>query len=317
MISLVSYRAVFFTSAGKDSSNKKELERGKSNLFYLSLYHYNWKLYQMSNSKSGVRHRKNPLLNDKDQTYVALYRVSTNSVKQALSFPYQKESIERFIQAYGGEVIQEFHEEVSGTSIDRELLEQAVDMCLGTDSILLVHKLSRLSRNGLQAVAYLEEKGVDYIEASSPHDSQFVKGIKLLQAKDENDTRKGHIKSALDQIKRNIARDGYHISKSGRKITTLGTKDNLTPDARKKGDAAKTKKARNNPNNLRALTVVDLMFSMDKSYSEMARHLNDNGFRSSRGAEWDATKVKNLLRLYNKELYPSHKHTKKHQFKKK
>ena len=57
------------------------------------------------------------------QTYVAYYRVSTSSERQSLSFGFQQTSVEKFLEIYGGEVIAEFKEEISGTSKTRELFQ--------------------------------------------------------------------------------------------------------------------------------------------------------------------------------------------------
>ena len=235
-----------------------------------------------------------------DQTYIALYRVSTNSERQALSLPFQKESVRRFIEHYGGTILKEFSEEVSGTSLNRDIFEKVVDMCDGTGSILLVHKLSRISRNGLSAIAYLDSRNVKYIEATSPGDSEFIKGIKLLQAKAENDERKENIKSGLDQIKRNIARDGYHISNNGNKITTLGNVKNLSQDGVKKSAEVRKRKARNNINNRKAIAIVYLLLPQQWSLGKMAQHLNQSGFVTSTGKQFTATAVSNLIRLYGK-----------------
>ena len=238
--------------------------------------------------------------NSPETTYVALYRISTNKDRQALSLPFQKESVHKFISMYGGEVLEEFEEEVSGTSYDRVVFERVVDMCSGTGSILLVHKLSRLSRNGLSTIAYLQERGVRYIEAVSPGDSEFVKGIKMLQAKEENDERKSNIKSGLDQIKRNIAENGFHISKMGNKITSLGKPENLSAEGVKKSVEVRKKKALDNPNNKRAIAMCELLLLQKLPLYKMANYLNENDFFTSTGKGFTPTAVSNLLKLYGK-----------------
>ena len=233
-------------------------------------------------------------------TYVALYRISTTSDRQALSVPFQKESIKRFIEIYGGKILHEFEEEASGTSFDRVILDKVVDLCQKTGSILLVHKLSRLSRDGFTTIARLKKNKVNYIEAVSPNDSEFVKGIKMLQAEDENVERRANIKSGLDQIKRNIKKKGFHISKKGNRIKALGNPKHLTQAGRDKSIATRRQKALNNSSNKQAISILDLLLPKGLFLNKMATHLNEIGFSTATGKEFTAKGVSNLLKLYGR-----------------
>jgi len=232
------------------------------------------------------------------ETYIAYYRVSTSSERQSLSFDFQRESVNKFLEIYGGTVIKEFKEEISGSTNNRKLFNQAVDLCARNGYILLVHKLSRLSRGGLSTIAYLEQQGVKYIEAVSPKDSSFVKGIKLLQAREENLERKDAIKRGMAQIKRNIAANGFHVSKSGNRITSLGAPENLTDQARRKAVESNRRKALNNNNNLKAKALIELLIPNELSLKAMADYLNQKGFKTSTGKEFMAMSVSNLIKLY-------------------
>jgi len=237
---------------------------------------------------------------DNSQTYVVLYRISTTSDRQSLSLPFQKESIKRFIEIYGGNILKEFEEEASGASFDRVVFDKVINLCRDTGSILLVHKLSRLSRGGFITIARLQRNKIEYIEATSPYDSEFVKGIKLLQAKDENDERKDNIKRGLDQIKRNIYLQGFHISKAGNKIKSLGSPKNLNQKGRDKSIIVRRQKAVNNSNNQRAIAIVDLLLLQDLYLHQMATHLNSKNFKTSTGKNFTPTAVSNLIKLYDR-----------------
>ena len=171
-------------------------------------------------------------------------------------------------------------------------------MAVETGSVLLVAKLSRLSRAGFSTIAYLDKKKVNYIESTSPNDSSFVKGIKLLQAKEENDERRDNIKRGLDQIKRNIKKNGFHISKSGRKITSLGAPGNLTKEGLKKSAEVRRKKALENKNNLRAKAMIELLVKQKMTLKEIANHLNSKGFKTSTGKEFKSMTVSNIADMY-------------------
>ena len=178
-------------------------------------------------------------------------------------------------------------------------MNKAVEYAKENSAVLLVAKLSRLSRAGFSAIAFLEEHKVEYIEAVSPHDTPFVKGIKLLMAKEENDERKDNIQRGIDQIKRNIKEKGYHIAKSGRKITSLGNPGNLTEKARKISKDVRRKNALENKNNLRAKAVIELLVKQDKTLKEIADYLNEREFLTSRGVSFEDATICHLLKLYN------------------
>ena len=237
---------------------------------------------------------------DDTPTYVVLYRISTNTDRQALSLPFQKESIKGFIERYGGRILKEFEEEASGASYDRAVFDKVINLCRETDSILLVHKMSRLSRGGFVTIARLKRNKIKFIEATSPYDTDFIKGIKLLQAEDENEERKANIKSGLKQIKRNIKNNGFHISKEGNRITSLGCPENLSQAGRDKSIATRRNKALNNENNLKAFAMLELLILQSLYLHEMATYLNNAEFKTSTGKNFTPTAVSNLLKLFGK-----------------
>jgi DNA invertase Pin-like site-specific DNA recombinase len=236
------------------------------------------------------------------EKYVVYYRASTESQRDGLGLDAQKTAVDRFITNFGGTVVKEFTEIISGGSLNRILFNEAVDLAKGTNSTLLVHKVDRLSRSGFMTIALLEEQGVPFIEADAPHDSAFSKNIKFLVAKEERDKTKKRVKDALAEIKSNIEKNGYHVSKAGNTITALGSPlNNLSQKGRDKSMNTRLDKALNNPNNKRAISVLRLM-KEDSSVSKMAEFLNDNGFLTSTGKTFGSTQVKNLLELYKREI---------------
>jgi hypothetical protein len=146
-------------------------------------------------------------------------------------------------------------------------------------------------------IAKLEENGIPFIESDSPHDSEFSKHIKFLVAKEEKDKTKRRVKDALGQIKVNIKDNGYHITKEGKKITSLGTPENLSDKARERSIRVRKAKAISNLNNVRAYAMASRMRS-DNSLNKIAEALNKGGFKTSRGNKFYASQVKNLIELY-------------------
>jgi len=232
------------------------------------------------------------------QKYVAYYRVSTEDQGlEGLGIQAQKTSVLNFINSFGGEVVAEFEEVVSGGADIRTELELAIDTCSGANAILLVSKLDRLSRDGFKTLYLLDKNKVEFIEAESPNDSDFSQKIKFLLAKDEKDKVSQRVKAALSSIKDNIERHGFHVSKAGNKITSLGSDGNLTQRGRDKSIATRKAKAENNPNNKRAYGVLKIL-PKDMTLREVCKYLNENGFASSQGRRFNPITVTNLLKLY-------------------
>lgn len=237
-----------------------------------------------------------PKIKPKYETYIAYYRASTESQRDGLGLDAQKTAINDFINLFGGEVLEHVEEIISGGDLNREGFNRAVDLARGTQSTLLVHRIDRLSRSGFYTMAQLEQAGVPYIETVAPHDSNFSRNIKAVVAKDEKERIQSRVKDALTEIKKKIEENGFHTSKAGNKITSLGSPENLTQAGRDKSLRVRKEKALNNPNNKRAIAVVKLLYHV--SLNKMAKYFNENGFLTSTGKQFTPTAVSNLRKLY-------------------
>jgi len=231
-----------------------------------------------------------------ENNYVIYYRASTEKQRDGLGLDAQNTGVNDFLEKHGGNVMETITEIVSGGSMSREGFDKALRIAKDTDSILLVHKIDRLSRSGFMTIALLEQEGVKFIEAVAPYDSPFSKNIKFLVAKDEKDRIQGRVKDSLTEIKAKIERDGFHISKAGNRIESLGNPDNLKQSARDKSIAVRRQKALDNPRNKQAFSVVKLM--QGDSLRVVASFLNNNGFKTSTGKTFSPTTVSNLKKLY-------------------
>lgn len=232
-----------------------------------------------------------------NRKYVAYYRASTESQRDGIGLEVQKEAVSRFIKQYGGTVIAIEEEIVSGGAVVRDGFDRALDLCKINDATLIVHRIDRLSRAGFMTMARLDEEGIPFIEADSPHDTTFSKHIKFLVAKEEKDKTKRRVKDALGQIKDNIARDGFHITKEGKKITSLGNPQNLSDEARERSKRTRRAKAIADQNNVRAYAMASRM-RPDHSLKQIADALNKGGFKTSRGNKFYPIQVSNLIKLY-------------------
>lgn len=238
----------------------------------------------------------------KDKKYIAYYRASTESQRDGIGLEVQKESVSSFIERYGGTLVASESEIVSGGAIVRDGFDRALQLCKDHNAILIVHRIDRLSRAGFMTIARLDEEGIAFIEADSPHDSEFSKHIKFLVAKEEKDKTQRRVKDALGQIKSNIERDGFHITKAGKRITGLGSPQNLSDEARERSKRTRRAKAIADQNNVRAYAMASRERKVGSSFKKIADILNKGGFKTSRGNRFYPIQVSNLIKLYENEV---------------
>lgn len=229
--------------------------------------------------------------------FVAYYRVSTKKQGESgLGLQSQQDRVRSYIESVNGTLIKEFMEVESGGNTQRKYLTEAIAMASKENATIVVKKMDRLSRDGFKVSTMLEELGIPYIDCESPNDTGFIKNIKLAIAKDEKEKIGERITSALGVIKDNIERDGYHISKKGNRITSLGNIDNLGGDmAIERSKAVRRAKALSNENNRKAKAVIKMMRGNGSTLQQIVDFLNGNGFKTSRGNDFSKVQVSNLL----------------------
>jgi len=218
------------------------------------------------------------------KNYISYYRVST--IKQGnsgLGLESQKNSVHDFIKSNNGNLIQEFQEVASGKSDKREILLNAIDACVLHNATLIVKKLDRLSRGGFKIAVQLQELGVNYIESDSPTDSQLLKDIKLSMAKDERSKISERTKAALQVLK-----------DRGVKLGTKG-KYNLTDEGRAKGAMTNKIKAEQNPNYIKARTLIASLKKQGLTLQQMTNKLNEADFKTSTGKQFKIHTVKRIV----------------------
>ena len=233
--------------------------------------------------------------------YVGYYRVSTKEQGDSgLGLMAQKAAVAKFGDDNDGTLIEGFQDVEAGGKLDREGLDKALQKALDTDSVIVINRIDRLSRDGFKVTSMMEEMGISYIDCDSPYDTDLIKNIKLAVAKEEREKIKKRTKEALNQVKQNISEKGYHISKTGRKITSLGNNDNLGGQkAVTRSVKARRQKAVNNPNNIRATAVIRFMRDAGLNFSDIVKFLNNNEFRTSRGNKFSTAQARNLFNGYS------------------
>jgi len=219
-------------------------------------------------------------------TYVAYLRQSTKKQEiSGLGIEAQREIIHKYL---GQEKpIAEFVETESGKRTDRPKLAEALALCRKTKSTLIVAKLDRLSRN-VAFTSKLLESDVEIKFCDFPEANRLVLHIIASIAEYEAGLISQRTKQSLK-------------AKKARGIQ-LGKPENLTNNldrAIENSKRAIKKKAKENPNNMRAIAMLRVLVGKDMSLSEMARRLNNEGFVTSQGKQFSAWQVSVLLNRYN------------------
>jgi DNA invertase Pin-like site-specific DNA recombinase len=216
--------------------------------------------------------------------YIAYYRVSTKRQGiSGLGLEAQREAVRKYISP---ELIdQEFTEVETGTNKKhRPELAKAIELCKKHDATLLIAKLDRLARN-VSFVSNLMDSGVKFKAVDFPEANELTIHILASIAQHEAKVISTRIKDALSVKKIQLAKEGKK----------LGTPENLTNEARKKGVEIVKMNARNNENNRRAKAYIVAM--KDKPLRTIAKELNKAGFKTSRGKEFTAMQVSRLMKV--------------------
>ena len=181
------------------------------------------------------------------------------------------------------QILAEYIDTESGKKSNRPQLLTALAMCRKTNSILIVAKLDRLSRN-VAFTSKLLESDVEIVFCDFPQANRLILHIISSIAEYEAGLISQRTKQSLQ-------------AKKARGIK-LGKSDNLMnkfEQAIYNSSRTNKAKAENNPNNMRAIALLRSLSMQGKSLSEMTDLLNEQGFVTSKGCQFQITQVKRLL----------------------
>lgn len=154
------------------------------------------------------------------ERYVTYFRVSTDKQGESgLGIAEQERSVAQITK--NGEVIASFTEFESGKNNKRKEINNAIAACKANNATLVVARLDRLSRR-LSFIVMLRDSEVKFICADDPSMNSLTINIKASFAEEERENISRNTKRGLSSIKHNFETIGYHITKQGKKITTLG-----------------------------------------------------------------------------------------------
>ena len=220
-----------------------------------------------------------------EQTYIAYLRQSTQKQEiSGLGIEAQREIIQNYLK--NKKTIAEYIETESGRKSERPKLTEALELCRKTNSVLIVAKLDRLSRN-VAFTSKLLESDVEIVFCDFPEANKLVL----------------HIISSIAEYEALISqRTKQSLKAKKARGMKLGKSENLLnklEQAVENSNKTNHQKALDNPNNKRAIALLKNLVKEDRSLSEMARILNSEGFVTAMGKEFRASQVSILLKRYN------------------
>jgi DNA invertase Pin-like site-specific DNA recombinase len=205
--------------------------------------------------------------------FVAYYRVSTDRQgRSGLGLDAQREAVQRYLAAIGGQLIGEHTEIETGKRNDRPELGKALAACRRRRGArLVIAKLDRLSRN-VAFIATMMDSNVEFVACDNPHATRLTLHILAAVAEHEREMISIRTKAALAAAK---AR-GKALGRYG--AETLAPAHKAAAQARAEG--------------LRSI-LAELA---GQSTRAIAAELTARGIPTHRGGRWQAQSVANMLR---------------------
>lgn len=220
--------------------------------------------------------------------YIAYYRVSTaKQGASGLGLDAQRAMVAKY--ATHGTIMAEYSEVESGKRNDRPVLREAIEHCKRTGAVLLVAKLDRLSRDGAYIVLQLQQavqRGeLRFVCCDMPAANELTINIMAMIYAHEVQQISQRTKAALAQLKE--------------RGITLGNPANLTDKSRANSIETRKHLAMSNENWKRAAAYAKSRRAANATYREIASELNENGYQTRTGKQFEATTVMRLVQRAN------------------
>lgn len=202
--------------------------------------------------------------------FIAYFRVSTaRQGKSGLGLAAQQREITNFV-AGTGTLIAEFCDIESGRDDSRVELQRAIQLAKRENAKIVIARLDRFSRR-VSFIAGILDQGIGLVCAEMPNASDFQLHIFAALAQEERRLISERTRAALAEAKRR----GTILGLNGRHL------------------AAKNRKA---ADEFAASLNLQLSSGLkEKSFSEIARQLNDAGVLTFTGKRFRAQTVKNYI----------------------
>ena len=211
---------------------------------------------------------------------VAYYRVSTND--QNLGISAQKEIVRKYCEFNSAEIISEFEEHESGKKNDRLELAKALAETVKNNAYLIVAKIDRLTRVAYFGLQLCEKYKIIFCD--HPTMGTLEQSIYFGMAQQEREYISQRTKAALAALKSKGVKLGApnaHFSDVQRSMALSRRKNN----------------SRNKEANKKAFAIVRIMTG---NWTDKAKFLNDNGFKTSKGGIWRPQQVQRLVEMMSR-----------------
>ena len=213
------------------------------------------------------------------KSFIAYYRVSTQRQGvSGLGLEAQRSSVLSYIN--GRTLLGEYKDIESGKCDYRPELLKAIQKSKENNSILVIAKLDRLSRN-LNFITLLQKEKVKFVCCDLPDANELTINIFGSLAQWEREKISTRVIEALTELK-----------KRGVK---LGNPNNFNNESRKLGSKKMIEKAKMNSNNIKAKKVIHLLHKNGMTLREITNELNNSGFQTSKGLAFHPEQVRRLL----------------------
>lgn len=211
---------------------------------------------------------------------VAYYRVSTTKQERSgLGLEAQRETVTRYAQRSGLEVVREYTEVETGTRKKvRPQLLLAIAEAKKRGCVLLIAKIDRLARN-VHFVSGLLESGVEFVACDMPEANKLTVHVMAAMAEHESDMISTRVREALAAAKRRGVK--------------LGKPENLTKEAAAKGQAVTAQAARDAYRTVEG--YIQHLRDSGSTLQAVADRLNAEGQRTRTGAKFTPTHISRIL----------------------
>lgn len=232
-----------------------------------------------------------------NKKYIGYYRVSTiRQGKSGLGLESQRQSVQAFVNQ-GDIMLSEYTDVESGKNNNRPNLTKALQECKETGATLLIAKLDRLSRNAAFTLM-LRDSNINFVAVDNPDINSLTIGILALVAQDEAERISKRVVSALGVIQAKFKKGLSHTSKEGNVITSLGSGNRITDKVRLKGMEVRVSNAKNNPESIKAGTLIISLKESGKSFYAITKVLNTSGFTTPKGGKFSQVQTQRLYERY-------------------
>ncbi|GIL14735.1 MAG: recombinase RecD [Chloroflexota bacterium] len=219
--------------------------------------------------------------------YAAYIRISSEEQVGNFSVDAQRRAIDTWVQSQGGKIVHYYVDEAqSGRTADRpEFLNLRRDAKNKKFDAIIVHKFDRFARNRTESLAIKSllrhDYGIKVFSVSEPsEDSDGALGALI----------EGIMESVADWYSRNLAQETV---KGKRERAAQGYHNNLPPFGT---DKSKDGVLLPNDHELKGLTLAFELYSTgNKSDNDIARELNERGYRTKAGKLFSTEMVRDML----------------------